>query len=215
MLTKNAAKQIVRKRLGGAFEADGFKWASAAYGFLRRRERGADGFAVPQVDYGDEQKTSFVMVMRFDRVEDIRAEALGEPPDPWRWTFATGLDWFEERRYVEWTRGSPEALEAAIDELLATYKLRILEHWARYAEPVNVLLDAGQRRGPVEFLRPETIPSAITVLVLHWLHQRDGFDARLASYRERLAGANPAVVAPLERVVTWLRNHPEQSATGR
>jgi hypothetical protein len=56
----------------------------------------------------------------------------------------------------------------------------------------------------------------MTVLVLQWVHQREGFDARLASYRDHLAraAADAAALAPLEWVVTWLRNHPEQTAIG-
>jgi hypothetical protein len=129
MLTKKRAEQITRMRLGDAFKADGFKWVPAFKGLLRTRYYGSDGFGVPQVDYGDEQKITFMMALRFDNVEKIRYEALGERVDPWRPTIGHDVGWFEGTFYLEWSCTSPEELDAAIDDLLAKYKSRILAFW--------------------------------------------------------------------------------------
>lgn len=216
MLTKKTTRQIIKRRLGDAFTADGFKWMSAFEGHFRRpRQHGSDGFAVPQVDYGDEQKISFLMMFRLDNVEEIRCEALEERVDLWRPTRGHSLGWFEGTFYVEWSCTSPEELDSASDDLLARYKPRILEFWERYADPLNILRDVDEKRGPVYFLRPVSIDDVTSALILQWLYQREGFEARLASYREHLAraGADAACVAPLERVVSWLRSHPQLTGT--
>ena len=209
MLGKKEADQIIAKRFGDRLGPLGFKWMGAKAGcFVRKREGGADMFAIGHVNYTTVQKISGTIGVRFERAEDIRDEALSQKKLPAVVTFSAQLGYFAGR-LLEWECGSPEELDDAIDEIFKTYLPKALEYYDRYRDPLAMLAKLDDTHGDQRFAFGDEMHLAIGALIIYWLWKRDGFEARLAASHRRFANWDADVVAPLDTVVTWLRAHPE------
>lgn len=208
MLGKKEADQIIKKRFGDLLKPLGFKWIAKEGCFFRKRDGVGDMFVIGHVNYTTVQKIRCTIGLRFDRVEEIRDEVLGYTPLPSRVSISTPVDYFAGR-FLEWVCESAAELEAAIDEIAAQYMPKVVEHFERYRDPIAMLGKVDDRNGAQSFTFADDVFAAISVLILQWLYQRDGFEDRVKAYRQRFAQYVPEVMAPFETIVNWLRSHPE------